>query len=153
MKESLRETPISISPMYHSGDKEACVTTSRNACNQAPGETPAKGKRAGPWATDVILKGHLAGVGLPAGEKARPQQGWSGREEGGGGGGREEGRGGGGGAWGSECKPFLGLFTSAVGLIHCATKAEVSTKAAAGWKTIFKGPTSQGDEVLSTLVS
>lgn len=42
-------------------------------------------------ATDVILKGHLAGAGLPAGEKARPQQGWEGR------------------------RGFLWLFTSNVG--------------------------------------
>lgn len=40
--------------------------------------------------------------------------------------------------------------------LHCRAdplcNAEVSTKAAAGWKIIFKGPNSHGDEVLYTSV-
>lgn len=82
-------------------------------------------------ATDEILKGHLAGAGLPAGEKTRLQQGWEGRG--------------------------MGLRVQVISRalhLHCRAdplcNAEVSTKTAAGWKIIFKGPTSHGDEVLYT---
>ena len=41
MKESLRQTHKSISPKYHSGDKEPYVTTSRKEHYQASGKLTA----------------------------------------------------------------------------------------------------------------
>jgi hypothetical protein len=50
MKESLRETHKSISPKYHSEEKEANVTTSSKECHQTPRKlTTTKGKSAEPW--------------------------------------------------------------------------------------------------------
>lgn len=77
MKESLRETCKSISPKYHSVGEEAYVTISRKECHQAPEKlTTTEGKGTGPWSTDMIWKGQLAGAGLPAYE--RPGQGKAG---------------------------------------------------------------------------